>query len=87
MIKVIDLCPFLGFEPIQIAIKHQLLIVSATNEIFAILIDNVSDIVKIKEEEFQNLPYDTKNHIIEQIYKIDQYSISIINAQKINKIT
>ena len=83
MIKVIDLCPFIGFDPITIAIKHQLLITNVENEIFAILIDNVSDIVKIKKEEIQELPYDTKNHIIEHIYKIEQDSISLINAQKI----
>lgn len=83
MIKVIDLCPLLGFEPIELSIKHQLLIVNTEKEIFAILIENVAEITKIKQDDFQELPYETKNHIIEHIYKIENESVSLINPYKI----
>jgi hypothetical protein len=60
-----------------------LLITHSDEEIFAILIDNVTDITKIKEEERQALPYETKNHIIEHIYNTENNSINLINPQKI----
>lgn len=83
MVRAIDLCPLIGFEPITLNIKHQLVIANVQNELFAILIDNVSDIKAIREEEIQELPYETKNRIIENIYKTETDSISIINPNSI----
>ena len=83
MIKVVDLCPLLGFEPVQLTIKQQLLLVNTTNEIFAVLIDDVATITKIKKEEIQTLPYETKNHIIEEVYNNENDSINIINPYKV----
>jgi purine-binding chemotaxis protein CheW len=83
MVRAIDLCPLIGFEPITLNIKHQLVIANVQNELFAILIDNVSEIKAIREEEIQELPYETKNRIIEKIYKTETDSISIINPNSI----
>lgn len=83
MVRTIDLCPLIGFEPITLNIKHQLIISNVQNELFAILIDNVADIKKIQNENIQELPYETKNRIIEYIYKTETDSISIINPNSI----
>ena len=85
MIKVVDLCPLLGFETSKFTINNQLIIVCVEGVYFAIHAENIINISPLEYSNIQYLPYNTENSILKEIYKANNESINIIDINKIDK--
>lgn len=85
MIKIVDLCPLLGFETSNFSINNQLIVVCVEGVYFAIHAENIINITQFENNKIQFLPYNTENSILKEIYKSDDKSINIIDINKIDK--
>ncbi len=86
MIKVIDICPFLGFETSDFTINNQLIVVCIEGNCFAIHTEAISNIIHINKSDLQPIPFASRNSILKDIYKINTISINIINTKALDKI-
>lgn len=86
IIKVIDLCPLLGFEPNQFSINNQLIIIHEQGIYYAIHAEKIVNIIQADYTKIQCLPYNTEISIIKEIYKADENTINIINISQIENI-
>lgn len=85
MIKVVDLCPFLGFETPNFSANNQLIIATIEGVYFAIYAENIVSISSFEYSDVQHLPYNTDNSIIKEVYKAENESINIVDVNKIDK--
>lgn len=86
MIKVVDICPVLGFKTSEFTINNQLIIVCIEGNCFAVHTENISNIIHINKSELQPIPFASKNSILKDVYKINNTSINIINTKALDKI-
>lgn len=86
MIKVIDICPLLGFTPPEFTINNQLIIVCVEGNCFAIHTESISNIIYIDKANLQSIPYKAENSILTNIYKSDNESINIIDIHILDKL-
>ncbi|MBE7705114.1 MAG: hypothetical protein E7Z90_04790 [Cyanobacteria bacterium SIG29] len=86
MIKVVDLCPLLGFTPDEFSINNQLIIVNNNDTYYAIHTNKIINISQSNLSQIQELPYNTENSILKSIYKADTTTINIIDVNQIEKI-
>ena len=86
MIKVVDICPLLGFKTPQFSINNQIIIANVSGECFAIYSEKIENITQFELNNIQKLPYDTDCSILQEVYKSDKNSVNIINIEILNKI-
>ena len=86
IIKVVDLCPLLGFEPNQFTINNQLIIICEQGIYYAIHAEKIINIIQADYTKIQCLPYNTELSILKEIYKANENTINIINIEQIEKI-
>ncbi len=86
MIKVVDICPILGFEPNNFSINNQLIIVFTKDTYYAIHTEKIINIVQGDYTKIQCIPYNVNNSILKEVYKTDDNSINIIDTNKIEEI-
>lgn len=86
MIKVVDICPVLGFEPNNFSINNQLIIVLAEDKYYALHTEKIINIIQADYTKIQCVPYNINNSILKEIYKTDDNSINIVDANKIEQI-
>lgn len=86
MIKVVDLCPLLGFEPNEFSINNQLIIVFSENTYYAVHTEKIINIVQGDYTKVQLLPYNVNNSVIKEVYKTDENSINIVDINKIEDV-
>lgn len=86
MIKVIDLCPLLGFEPSKFTINNQLIIINHNENYFAIHTEKIINIIQSDFSKLQDLPYNTEKSILKEIYKADNSTINIVDINKIEEM-
>lgn len=86
MIKAVDLCPLLGFEPNQFSINNKLIIINTSDSCFAVFTDSITDIFPFNGSFIQPVPYAAQNSILKDIYKNETDTICIININNLNNI-
>lgn len=86
MIKAVDLCPHLGFEPSKFSINNKLIIAIVNDCCFAIHTEKIENIVQLNSENIQPIPYEIQNSILTAVYKDNDNSINIININELNRI-
>lgn len=87
MVKVVDLHGFLNEQRKKYALTDKLIIVMVEGNCFAVHTDNVIDIVQFKTNLIQDVPFNLENSIVDEIYKEDSETISILNLDSLDKIT
>lgn len=85
MIKVIDLCPMLGFATSEFSINNQLIIICLEGVYFALHAEKILNITQLEYENIQYLPYNTENSILKEVYKSEGDSINIIDIKRVDK--
>ena len=86
MIKFVDLCPFLGFQTVPFSINNQIIIAVINDNCFAIHTDKIENVSQFEIDNIQQIPYEAENSILNQVYKTDDNSISIIDIEKLTNI-
>lgn len=86
MIKAVDLCPYLGFEPSTFSINNQLIIAVVDGNCFAIHTEKIENIVQLDSQNIQSIPYDMDDSILKEVYKAESNSINIIDINIVNKL-
>ncbi len=86
MIKTIDLCHYLGFEPSNFSINNKLIIALVNDNCFAIHAEKIENIVQMDNEFIQPIPFELNNSILKSIYKTEDISINIIDINILNKL-
>ncbi len=86
MIKVVDLCPLIGFEPNSFTINNQLIIVCSEDVYFAVHTEKIINIVQGERNQIQPLPYNVSNSILREVYKTEDSSINIVDVNKIEEV-
>lgn len=86
MIKVIDLCPFLGFDTPPFDSENKLIIVSGSSCLYALNAQKIVNIENISDEDIQSVPYSVENSIIKSIFKINNETISVIDINVLDKV-
>lgn len=86
MIKAIDLCPFLGFEPSNFSINNQLIITIVNGNCFAIHTEKIENITQLNSQDIQPIPYDMDDSILKEVCKTENESINIINMDIVNEL-
>lgn len=86
IIKVIDICPLLGFETNNFNVNNQLIIISNGNSCYALHVEKIINIIQADNEKIQNLPYDSEASLVKEIYKTNDSAINIIDTQKIEEL-
>ncbi len=85
MIKVIDICPSLGFTPSEFSINNQLIVVCVEGNCFAIHTESIANILNIHKTMLQPLPFDDDKSIIKYVYKNDNDLVNIIDINILEK--
>ncbi len=86
ILNVLDIRFYLDVEIEPYTTKNKLIIAKTDETIFGIIADEINDIKDFENSQIERLPYVSDNQIIESIYKIDENTISILNAYSIEKI-
>ena len=86
MIKAIDLCPFLGFEPSNFSINNQLIITIVNGNCFAIHTEKIENITQLNSQDIQPIPYEMENSILKEVCKTENNSINIINMDIVSEL-
>ena len=86
MIKAIDLCPFLGFEPSTFSINNQLIITIVDGNCFAIHTEKIENITQLSSQNIQAIPYEMDDSILKEVYKAEDNSINIVDIYSVNKL-
>lgn len=86
MIKVVDLCPLLGFEPSNFSISNQLIIINNEGNYYAIHTEKIINIIQSDLSKLQDLPYNTQKSILKEVYKAEDSTINIVDINKIEEI-
>ena len=85
MIKVVDICPLLGFKTPQFSINNQIIIANVGGSCFAIHTEKIENITQFEINNIQKLPYDTDCSILQEVYKSEKDTINIINIEVLDK--
>jgi purine-binding chemotaxis protein CheW len=86
MVKVIDLCPFLGFETSKFSVNDKLIIIIANDNCYAVRVEEIENITNFNLSDIQPIPYEIQDSIIKNLYKENENAISIIDINLLNKI-
>ncbi|MBQ4123915.1 chemotaxis protein CheW, partial [bacterium] len=86
IIKAIDICPLLGFEPNQPKKNNKFIIINSNNNYFAIHTDAVINIFTFDKDLIQKIPYSANNSILKEIYKNETNQISIVDINALNNV-
>lgn len=86
MIKTVDLCHYLGFEPSNFSTNNKLIIALVNDNCFAIHAEKIENIVQIDNEFIQPIPFELDNSILNAIYKSEDAAINIIDINILNKL-
>lgn len=86
MIKTIDLCHYLGFEPSNFTINNKLIIALVNDNCFAIHAERIENIIQINAENIQPIPFELNNSVLSAIYKTEDKSINIVDINILNRL-
>lgn len=86
MIKVIDLCPFLGFETTSFDLVNQLVIVCVKGQYFAIRVDSIINISQFEAKDIHPIPFKTESSILGNVFKTTSEMISIVDIEKVDEL-
>ena len=86
MIKVIDLCPLLGFETQSFSINNQLIIICVKGQYLGIQADSIVNISQFEAKNIHPIPFKSENSILSNVYKISSDMISIIDTHKVDEL-
>ena len=86
MIKVIDLCPFLGFGHADFSINSQLIITVINEKFMAVLTDKIESISQINSGNLQSIPFEMENSPVKEIFYDGENSINIIDTESLYTI-
>lgn len=85
-INVVDLRMLLDLEVRGCSIQSQLLVVKTEEAIFAIIVDEVINVLPIPPLEMQFTPYKSANNLIKMIYQAEMSLVSIIDLYSVEKV-
>ena len=86
MIKAVDLCPYLGFEPSHFSISNQLIITIVNGNCFAIHTEKIENITTLNAQDIQPIPYNMKDSILKEVCKTENESINIIDMNTVSEL-
>ncbi len=86
MIKVIDLCEIISEKRNAYSINNKLIISIVEGNCFAIHANNVENIIPFDSNFIQEVPFNLENTIIDEIYKTESDTVSIINMNALDKL-
>ena len=86
IIKVVDLCPLLGFQTNQFTINNQLIIIHEQGIYYAIHAEKIINIIQADYTKIQCLPYTAELSILKEVYKTENNTINIINISQLENI-
>ena len=86
MTKVIDLCPLLGFNTPMFSLNNKLIMLSNQKEIYSIITQDIIGINTIKKELIQSVPYSLDSSILNQVFKINDETVNVIDFNSLDKI-
>ena len=86
MIKVIDLCGFLGLQRENFSINNKLIVTMVEGNCFAIHVSQLEDIVPFDINMIQEIPYYLENSILSEIYKTEYDNINIIDLKLLDSL-
>ena len=86
MIKAIDLCPMLGFEPRNFTVNNKLIIINLDGSFLAIHTDSIINIFSFEKTNIQPIPYSAENSILKNIYKNETEQICIVDIDNLNNL-
>ena len=84
VIKAVDLCPFLGFEPEKFSLSGKMIVLNTDGIYFAVYTGSIGSIASFEPENLQNMPYSSGDSILSQVYKSDSGNINIIDCAILN---
>lgn len=84
-INVIDLRSALSIPQAKYSVSNQLIVLKTEESIFAVIVDEVLDVINIPPEEMQAPPYVTESNLIKMLYRYDDNMVSIIDLYAIEK--
>lgn len=85
LIKLIDICFFLGYTQKEFNINNKVIILNIDNQNIAITVDSIADIISPDESSFKNFPFETEKSIIKKIYQNETDYINIIDIDALNE--
>lgn len=83
IISIIDLSMILGFARKSYSTEQQILILDINDKKIGIIVDFVRDVVPFDKKNLEPLPYETKEHIVEGIYKDESSLVAFLDLDKI----
>lgn len=86
MIKVVDICPFLGFETQPFDLTNQLIIVCVKGQYFAIRVDSIINISQFEAKDIHPIPFKTETSILGNVFKTTSEMISIVDIEKVDEL-
>ncbi|MBQ9245268.1 chemotaxis protein CheW [bacterium] len=85
MLKVIDLCPLLGFDSGSFSISNQVIIAISNDNCFAIHTERIENVKQFESENIQTIPYNSDESILNEVYNSENDIINIINIKKLER--
>jgi len=85
IISIIDLSMILGFQRKVYSAECQILILNVNDKKVGIIIDSVKDVIQFEKKLLEPLPYASKEHIVNGVYKDDAGLIAFLDLDKIVK--
>lgn len=85
-INVVDLRLLLELEVKACSLHNQLLVVKTEEAIFAIVVDEVINILPIPSMEMQLTPYKSANNLIKMIYQAKEALVSIVDLYSLERV-
>lgn len=86
MIKVVDLCPFLGFQTQPFNLSNQLVIVCVKGQYFAIRTETIVNISQFGIKDIHPIPFKQDDSILSNVFKVNSEMISIIDLNKLDEL-
>jgi purine-binding chemotaxis protein CheW len=86
VLPIIDLAVRLGFPPVETMAKHVIIVVKVKNQMAGLLVDAVSDILTIREEEILPPPdvsSDMAKRFVSGLLALDGRMISIVSLENV----
>lgn len=85
-INVVDLRILLDLELKECSIQSQLMVVKTEEAIFAIITDEVLNVLPIPSSDMQLTPYTSAHNVIKMLYQNESMMVSIIDLYAVEKV-
>ena len=86
MINIFDVRFYFDSDISQYDVYTKLIILKTDESIFGIIAQNIDDVINIKEDSIQKLPFSEEKNLVESLYKIDNESINILDAYTVEDL-